>query len=203
MAQILKNSVKDQIIDSATTELLEYGYKDSSMRRIAKNAQMTVGNLYRYFNSKDEMINFIIDPTFERINLILKDLTGNGVVIGKDEIDVSILENGKIYQILDSLAEELVNIYSENPNVMKIIMMHSNVNQYVNDWFAKLILKLFEKQNIIINQAEQRKCETLSKAYASSIIEGVRECFKDDRLTTAVIKAYFRSFIEFLNIHKK
>lgn len=206
MAQILKTSVKDQIVASATDELLKYGLKDSSMRRIAKNAECTVGNLYRYFKSKEEMIGFIIDPTFERINQSLRSLTNDGVVIGKDDIDVSILSNEHIIPILDRLSEDLVQIYEENKKIMKIVMMYSSVNVYVKEWFAKLIYKLFEKQNLIVNQADERKCLALANAYSTSIIEGVRECFMNNELTneelTVVVKAYFRSFIAFMNMQE-
>ena len=203
MAQILKESVKEQIIESATNELLNYGYKDSSMRRIATNAKMTVGNLYRYFKNKDEMISFIINPTFERINDILSSLTNNGVIIGNNDIDVSILENEQIINILDQLAVELVKIYQENQAVMQIVLMHTSVNDYIKNWFSNLIMKLFEKKHLLVDEKSKRKCHALSVAYSASIFEGVRECFLNKELNygelTDVIKLYFRSFIAFMN----
>ena len=55
MAQVLKDEVRDSILESAREEFLEHGFDDSSMRRIAQKSRMTVGNLYRYFKSKDEL----------------------------------------------------------------------------------------------------------------------------------------------------
>ena len=49
MAQVLKEAQRDKILEAAKQELLHYGYKEASMRRIAAQAEMTVGNLYRYF----------------------------------------------------------------------------------------------------------------------------------------------------------
>ena len=45
MAQILKKSVKENIILAAKKEFLEKGLKDASLRNIAKGANITVGNL--------------------------------------------------------------------------------------------------------------------------------------------------------------
>ena len=63
MAQVLKEEVRSRIIASAKKELLKKGYKDASMREIAKGADLTVGNLYRYFDSKEELVNTIIGTT--------------------------------------------------------------------------------------------------------------------------------------------
>ena len=55
MAQVLKDSLRKAILDAAKEEFLEYGFKDASMRRIAAKANMTVGNLYRYFKNKESI----------------------------------------------------------------------------------------------------------------------------------------------------
>ena len=62
MAQVLKEAVKDKIIAAAKEEFLKKGYKEASMRAIARKSKMTVGNLYRYFSSKEEMIIHIVSP---------------------------------------------------------------------------------------------------------------------------------------------
>ena len=71
MAQILKDNVRKLILDSAMEDIIDNGVKDSSMRRIAGKAEMTVGNLYRYFKNKDELVNVIIQPVVDRLNKIV------------------------------------------------------------------------------------------------------------------------------------
>ena len=67
MAQVLKEIQRDKILEAAKQELLQYGYRDASMRRIAAQAKMTVGNLYRYFESKDQLIQAITSPALTQL----------------------------------------------------------------------------------------------------------------------------------------
>ena len=54
--QVLKESVKKAILDGAINEFFEHGYQSANMRRIADSANITVGNIYRYFENKDLLI---------------------------------------------------------------------------------------------------------------------------------------------------
>ena len=58
--QIQKDEVKQKIIEVAQSEFLKHGYKNASMRVIAKKAHTTLGNIYNYFNSKEEIFDAVI-----------------------------------------------------------------------------------------------------------------------------------------------
>ena len=73
MAQVLKEELRNRILTSAKKELLEKGVRDASMRSIAFHSGMTVGNLYRYFKSNDELIMFIVSPALERLNDMIQN----------------------------------------------------------------------------------------------------------------------------------
>ena len=49
MAQILKEEYRERILNASLAEFFNYGYEDASMRRIAVEAKMSVGNLYHYY----------------------------------------------------------------------------------------------------------------------------------------------------------
>ena len=72
MAQVLKEIQRDKILEAAKQELLQYGYRDASMRRIAMQAEMTVGNLYRYFESKDQLIQEITSPALTQLDQLVR-----------------------------------------------------------------------------------------------------------------------------------
>ncbi len=65
--QHLKDEVKEAIIEAALDEFRQKGYTEASMREIAKSAGMTVGNIYRYFEGKDDLFNCIIDPVWQEV----------------------------------------------------------------------------------------------------------------------------------------
>lgn len=66
--QYLKDSVKESIIKAALKEFNEKGYRNSSMRAIARNAGIVSGNIYRYFENKETLFNYIEGPVYEKIS---------------------------------------------------------------------------------------------------------------------------------------
>ena len=61
MSQTLKKEVRDAIIKSARREFLRRGYRNASMRAIAAGTGKTVGNLYRYYKSKEDLFKALVE----------------------------------------------------------------------------------------------------------------------------------------------
>ena len=70
--QVLKEEVRQRIIKSARREFKKCGFEKASMRSIASSANMTVGNLYRYYKNKEDLYGAIIGGLFGEIKT-LKD----------------------------------------------------------------------------------------------------------------------------------
>ena len=68
-----------RIIDAAVTLLSEKGYSNTTMQDIAEAAQVGKGTVYRIFESKDEMISYLlsmyIDEIAARIHAALVKIT--------------------------------------------------------------------------------------------------------------------------------
>jgi AcrR family transcriptional regulator len=74
--QVLKESVREAILESAISEFFVKDYQNANMRDIAKNANITVGNIYRYFPNKKALFEAILEPAeraIERLSEIDKD----------------------------------------------------------------------------------------------------------------------------------
>jgi len=71
--QYRKKETKNRIIASALTEFGDKGYLDASMRDIAQNAGVSVGNIYRYFKNKSELFDEIIEPAYCRLMLEMRE----------------------------------------------------------------------------------------------------------------------------------
>ncbi|MBU1144955.1 MAG: TetR/AcrR family transcriptional regulator [Firmicutes bacterium] len=66
--QVLKESVKNAIVEGAIAEFFERGFQSANMRRIADSANITVGNIYRYFENKEALFNAILLPAQQAID---------------------------------------------------------------------------------------------------------------------------------------
>ena len=47
--------------------ILPEGYNNASIRDIAKNSGITVGNVYRYFENKESVLEGVVSPVYEKI----------------------------------------------------------------------------------------------------------------------------------------
>lgn len=62
--QYLKDEVRNRIMTAALQEFKEKGYLDASMRKIASEAGVALGNVYRYFKNKEELFNELMEPVY-------------------------------------------------------------------------------------------------------------------------------------------
>lgn len=199
MAQILKEEMRNSIIKAAKKELLDHGYRDASMRRIATLSNMTVGNLYRYFDSKDSLIQTIVSPTLKEIENSISNSANFDITFDNlnfdFELNIETLDN-----IFDNIADALVDIYFAHQEEMEILMMHSMINDDILGWFSKLISYFISKKNHF--KLLKEEIDLLGKSLSVSIFSGVSECLKNTILSKErlkwVVRSYFRSFTSIL-----
>lgn len=60
-----KTESHKRIIEAAKKEFLAYGYSEASLRRIASNAGIQVGGLYKHFASKEALFESLVAPAIQ------------------------------------------------------------------------------------------------------------------------------------------
>mgnify|MGYP005768739519 CR=1 FL=1 len=206
MAQVLKEAQRSRILSAARQELLQYGYRDASMRRIAQQAQMTVGNLYRYFKNKDELIRVITEPALQRLDALVRELTDDRVTLRQVNAQVG-MTCQDLQDRMAVLAGQIVDLYFEMPQEMRILMLHSSISDQIALWFSHLLEVLWrEWDNLFL---PQRQTQTLCRMLSAALRQGMREMFTWDSLPldrgqlTAVLQAYFDLFVTMLGRFEK
>ena len=69
--QVQKTDIRRRIIEVAKAEFLEKGYKNASMRTIAKNTGVGLSNIYNYFKNKDEILEEVLNPLLMAFDIML------------------------------------------------------------------------------------------------------------------------------------
>ena len=69
--QTQKELIKNKIMDAALEEFLVAGYTQSSMRNIALQAGITVGNIYSYFSSKEDLYDLLLQETVAQLQQLI------------------------------------------------------------------------------------------------------------------------------------
>ena len=200
MPQILKDEVKNRIVEAAKREFMENTYERTSMRNIANRSNITVGNLYRYFTSKEELNQFIVRPALEKLQeLVLK--------ISPNQVDILNMENisltsSQMREMLDSLADGVVDIYSKHRIEMNILMMRTNINKYLVDWFTEAIASIIANNFGI--EKDLPSIKLLGRVYAESIFSGFITMLRNSTVSNEELKVlaklYMESYVDMMDL---
>lgn len=117
--QYLKDEVRNSIVEEALKEFKELGYKGTSIRSIAKNSKTSVGNIYKYFNSKEDIYENLIGSVYYKLMDYIKQF---------DEVEL----NEKAEAIFFGLMEKILEIFNESSIEISILLNKSDGSKYEN-----------------------------------------------------------------------
>lgn len=176
--QIQKDEVKKKILNAAIEEFLVSGYENSSMRVIASNAGITVGNIYSYFSGKDDLFENIVLPTVKEIKeLILMDISTQNKITKASAIEIT---------------SQIIKAFLNNREEFLILMNSAKSSKYEN---IKNVIQQEIKERLIIDLLPQLPkrveneilADTLSLVLLDGIINIVLKSENDSELMNKLI----------------
>lgn len=111
--QTKKDYIREQIAAAAKVVFLRKGFVKTSMRDIAKESNQGVSNIYNYFESKDVLFHYIVQPLIKELETMVREHHSaryhtKFLQYATGEDNVMILEQMKIYlRLLDTYRDEL------------------------------------------------------------------------------------------------
>lgn len=67
---------RKKVLDEAIAEFANKGYHATSINEIARNANISIGAMYSYFASKEDLFLSIVNDAYELMNQILETVSG-------------------------------------------------------------------------------------------------------------------------------
>ncbi|WP_319370436.1 TetR/AcrR family transcriptional regulator [uncultured Ilyobacter sp.] len=135
--QVKKETVYKNIYNSALNEFWKNGYEKTTMRSIADNSGITLGNIYRYFPNKASLFEAIIGDTYTNFINIFDTY--------HDKLSKMTHEQKLAFYI-----ELLSNFFISNKKKLAILFAGSNGTKFED--FEHKIIENFK--NISIKRAE-------------------------------------------------
>jgi AcrR family transcriptional regulator len=170
MAQILKEEYRERILNASLAEFFNYGYEDASMRRIAGDAKMSVGNLYHYYPNKEKLFSALVQDTIVAFNtIILKQST-----FELNEKDRNTWFKDQVKQ----LTQGLVEVYSKHQTETLILLRYSKLNDQIAQSIKHVIDGIILQRFPAI-EAQNKQVETLCTMLADAIFAGLSRLFED------------------------
>ncbi|WP_139903065.1 TetR/AcrR family transcriptional regulator [Clostridium thermarum] len=117
--QYLKDEVRNRIVKEALKEFMEKGYEGASIRSIAKKSNTSVGNIYKYFYSKEDIYENLIGSVYHRLINYIGQF---------DKVEL----NERASVVFDELMEETVEIFNSSSTEISILLNQSKGSKYEN-----------------------------------------------------------------------
>lgn len=158
--QILKNEVRNRILEAALKEFAELGYEKSSLRQIAKQSGITAGNIYAYFKDKKALLDAILEPILVDFTSLIDDIAS---------------KNDNTQEYLHIVASRVVEIYHQYR--LQVIILMTMMNDQKYSIYRQKFMDTIAKA--IMNEVPCAMSEPLAQIIANSVVAGIITCFKD------------------------
>ncbi|WP_028041864.1 TetR/AcrR family transcriptional regulator [Candidatus Stoquefichus massiliensis] len=135
---VLKEDTRQKLLDSAKQEFLEFGYQKASLRRICKNAGVTTGALYFFFEDKADLYDVLVR---DFATLIMNMLKGHTEI--ENEIYQEVFQYDKDLDI--KIGKQLISAYYAHQDIGKLLIRCSQGTTY--EHYFDRIIDFFEKHN--------------------------------------------------------
>ncbi|MDD3392135.1 MAG: TetR/AcrR family transcriptional regulator [Bacilli bacterium] len=133
----------------------EIGYKATTMDMLAAKCNIGKGTIYLYFNSKEEVLQSIVNQLIDNVENIAKEI---------EETNVTTTEQIKLF------LKELLNFKNEQIVVAKLVFEakqvgNKTVKRYINQLEDHMIQKIQDKIDNAVNKGLIEKCNTKFMAF--------------------------------------
>lgn len=174
MAQILKPELKEAIIQSARNEFYNHGFEGASMRNIAKAAHMTVGNLYRYFENKEDLADALLSSTIEKIDRIITGEISNLPINNLFEQGRSAEFDARIRRLSMGFA----HLFETERKEFMTLIRHQRMADQVVASIKRIITVMVERWFSQVDLFD-RRIDMITSMLASAIFCGLVRLFED------------------------
>jgi len=146
--QYLKEEIRNRIMSAALDEFMSKGYEGSSMRDIASEAGVAIGNVYRYFKNKDELFNSIMEPVYRELATLIGTLySSRDFTTGIQKIVTDI--TGKTMDIFARHSSELIILINKSSG-SRFQNIKSDLISLVEARIKTEMVPVFTKSKIMI-----------------------------------------------------
>ena len=183
-----ESSLRKRILDTSRDLLVEVGYRQISMRKIARKVGVSATSIYLHFESKDHLLHTLMEEAIEDLNSTLEQsITGS-----EDPIEQ-----------LRAFARAYINYAMENPRQYQIIFLvrSEEMSRYPKEKFRRARRGYEMLEQTIAEGAQKGLLQEESPRTAAYVIwaelHGVMSVVQSRRLDVRIDREqFFESAIE-------
>ena len=174
----LSNEKQQKVLDAAKKEFARVPIENVSIKNIVEDADIARGSFYQYFESKEDLLIYILRENSEKLNTKLKDKVKE--------------TNGDIFKLYIFLYDSMIEEFTNNPDqeLFKQIFINlkssdENVFDLVRKTKPQDIIEYYEqidKNNLKIENHEDLViiCDMLNVITRRALIKNFKNKSKED-----------------------
>lgn len=132
-----KNNTLDRILSSAKQEFLEKGFQNASLRNIVKNAGVTTGAFYRYYDSKEELFSALAGEQAEYMLSLFEDTLEDFKKLPGD------VQTEQMTDVSSACIAKMMDYIYDNYDAFKLLIECAEGTSY-GDFIHQLVVKEVE-----------------------------------------------------------
>lgn len=156
---LVQSSVKDeslieirrkQIVNGALKLFKEKGFHRATTREIAKAAGFSIGTLYEYIRTKEDVLYLVCDNIYDQVMKRLSRIsTSSGTI---EELKEAIKQ---YFLLIDSMVDEFTIMYQETKTLSKDAQQYVLNKEFeMTALFEKMLKNLVQSKTIHMNDRE-------------------------------------------------
>ncbi|NHC38704.1 TetR/AcrR family transcriptional regulator [Bacillus sp. MM2020_1] len=147
---------RDQMIKGAVTLFKEKGFHRTTTREIAKAAGFSIGTLYEYIRSKEDVLYLVCDSIYDHVRERLEeDLQQNIGTLSSLKLGV-----GHYFRVVDEMQDEVLVMYQEAKSLTKDALPYVLKKEFeMAAMFESLIVRCVENGEL---QLSEKQIELIS-----------------------------------------
>ncbi len=147
---------RDQMIKGAVTLFKEKGFHRTTTREIAKAAGFSIGTLYEYIRSKEDVLYLVCDSIYDHVRERLEeDLEQNIGTLSSLKLGV-----GHYFRVVDEMQDEVLVMYQEAKSLTKDALPYVLKKEFeMAAMFESLIVRCVENGEL---QLSEKQIELIS-----------------------------------------
>ncbi|ALS77768.1 TetR/AcrR family transcriptional regulator [Planococcus sp. ANT_H30] len=141
---------REQMIRGAVTLFKEKGFHRTTTREIAKAAGFSIGTLYEYIRTKEDVLYLVCDSIYDEVHARLDKLD-----IEQGSVSVLAMAIEHYYILIDEMQDEFVVMYQESKSLPKDALGYVlNKELQMVAIFERLLTQCVEKNEIDMTPKE-------------------------------------------------
>ena len=149
--EILIRKRRSQMIKGAVSLFKEKGYHRTTTREIAKASGFSIGTLYEYIRTKEDVLYLVCDSIYDEVKERLEKELGSAV----GTVDSLKFGIANYFRVIDEMQDEVLVMYQEAKSLSKDALPYVlNKELHMVVMFEKLLLKCKDNKEIDLSEEQ-------------------------------------------------